>query len=471
MKGVRHRQKARPRDKTGLFPLPECVGLACYWCWGYLAFHTPLILMPESDNYDLGVCYLSSMLGTFFTMVLSVLRSELITKAVSKRPLMWAFASASSLLTLIMRLGIGTSVGLVSAWLSGVFIAFLPLKWSLNLGLREPSIVRRAIPAAIAMASVSTILGHLLPPSIGLLLLLSMPIGSCALNPSAPTRAVASIRNKSLKKTALSMLPFLLSVLMFSASLGTFRGVLLDGIGGNPLMGSIVFFGGMTAAGALLFLTGAQHEKKMQPVAIYKVALPVTVASLMFLNVETSYAPYISGLTMGGGFALYDAATWILSLNVAYQTRTSPVILTGLSRVAAHIGMLTGAAVGSAMETGLLDTPFVLSVTVIALIAAVMPSLGNMRIVSVQTPSAFLETPAPAGTAGVISLQDRFSLTDREAQVASYLAAGCTREHIQKELFLSASTVKTHVGHIYEKTGAHSKQELMSLIQSLSDQP
>lgn len=33
-----------------------------------------------------------------------------------------------------------------------------------------------------------------------------------------------------------------------------------------------------------------------------------------------------------------------------------------------------------------------------------------------------------------------------------------------KELFLSASTVKTHVGHVYEKTGAHSKQELMDVV-------
>lgn len=80
-----------------------------------------------------------------------------------------------------------------------------------------------------------------------------------------------------------------------------------------------------------------------------------------------------------------------------------------------------------------------------------------MRFISVHAPER-----------GAVTLQDRFSLTDRETQIVEYLVAGCTREFIQKELVLSASTVKTHIGHIYEKTGVHSKQELMDLVRNLS---
>jgi two-component system nitrate/nitrite response regulator NarL len=44
-------------------------------------------------------------------------------------------------------------------------------------------------------------------------------------------------------------------------------------------------------------------------------------------------------------------------------------------------------------------------------------------------------------------------LTDREAEVLRLISEGKSVPEIARELFLGATTVKTHVQHLYEKLG------------------
>jgi ATP/maltotriose-dependent transcriptional regulator MalT len=53
----------------------------------------------------------------------------------------------------------------------------------------------------------------------------------------------------------------------------------------------------------------------------------------------------------------------------------------------------------------------------------------------------------------------RADLTPRENEVHELLAQGLTNEQIAKQLYLSVSTVKVHVKHIYEKLGVQSRPE------------
>ena len=61
-------------------------------------------------------------------------------------------------------------------------------------------------------------------------------------------------------------------------------------------------------------------------------------------------------------------------------------------------------------------------------------------------------------------LGDRYGLTAREVDVFVLLAQGRTQTRIEKELTLSKSTVKTHMGSIFLKLGVHSKQEIIDLV-------
>ena len=54
---------------------------------------------------------------------------------------------------------------------------------------------------------------------------------------------------------------------------------------------------------------------------------------------------------------------------------------------------------------------------------------------------------------------DGAGLSDRESDVLALLAAGLTNRQIAQRLFISQKTVGTHVAHIFEKLGVHSRVE------------
>lgn len=55
-------------------------------------------------------------------------------------------------------------------------------------------------------------------------------------------------------------------------------------------------------------------------------------------------------------------------------------------------------------------------------------------------------------------------LTNRETEILTYLGRGHSIIYIAEKLFISESTVRTHVKHIYAKLGIHSREELFALI-------
>lgn len=64
---------------------------------------------------------------------------------------------------------------------------------------------------------------------------------------------------------------------------------------------------------------------------------------------------------------------------------------------------------------------------------------------------------------------DQYGLSPRERDVLRLLAQGRTSGAIQEELTLAASTVKTHMQHIYAKVGVNDRQQLMEEIFEKTD--
>ena len=56
-------------------------------------------------------------------------------------------------------------------------------------------------------------------------------------------------------------------------------------------------------------------------------------------------------------------------------------------------------------------------------------------------------------------------LSKRQTEVLHMLAKGRNAEYVQKQLFISPHTAKAHISNIYRKTGAHSRQDLMDLVE------
>jgi DNA-binding CsgD family transcriptional regulator len=61
-------------------------------------------------------------------------------------------------------------------------------------------------------------------------------------------------------------------------------------------------------------------------------------------------------------------------------------------------------------------------------------------------------------------LLQRFGISKREADIISMMIKGYSNRSIGEKLFISASTVKNHIYHIYRKTGVDNKIQLFNLI-------
>ena len=60
--------------------------------------------------------------------------------------------------------------------------------------------------------------------------------------------------------------------------------------------------------------------------------------------------------------------------------------------------------------------------------------------------------------------RDRFGLTEREVDVVELIVAGANNKEIARELGLSLATVKTHLQHVFQKTGVSSRTALSARI-------
>ena len=62
------------------------------------------------------------------------------------------------------------------------------------------------------------------------------------------------------------------------------------------------------------------------------------------------------------------------------------------------------------------------------------------------------------------ALKRRFRFTHTQARLAEMLCQGMRPAHAAEALGVKISTVRTHVGEMYEKTGTHSQAQLVALL-------
>lgn len=81
------------------------------------------------------------------------------------------------------------------------------------------------------------------------------------------------------------------------------------------------------------------------------------------------------------------------------------------------------------------------------------------------TPSSdFSRTMVYVLEEGIAKIGKENSLTQREMDVLSLLAAGYSRKLIRETLYLSEGTVNTHITHIYQKLGIKKRDDILDMI-------
>ena len=140
-----------------------------------------------------------------------------------------------------------------------------------------------------------------------------------------------------------------------------------------------------------------------------------------------------------------------------------------------RLGVLFGTALATGIAASGTDDPGdALLNVLVAVLTLVVCALYYVKSSANGGQDAPAAEGAQAGKAGagvdpLVEFGRAHRLTGREQDVLAYLAKGRTAAHISNKLDISEATVRTHIMHIYQKTGVSSQQDLMDAVEAAEE--
>lgn len=202
-----------------------------------------------------------------------------------------------------------------------------------------------------------------------------------------------------------------------------------------------------------------------KPTLVFPVIAIPLLSLVLFFPFAFSTDPHRAILSVGALFQICFLIICSAKLRSTYRVVAfGPIRFVAWTRSLMLVGGVLGTFLGT-WAIGLLDSMD----TVDALMWAFL--LCSIICVSVATLFGFQETATPVPAAldasfenACVSIARRYSLTKRETEVFLLLAQGRGVPFVRKALYISAGTADTHVKHIYQKLGIHSREELLDLV-------
>jgi DNA-binding CsgD family transcriptional regulator len=206
----------------------------------------------------------------------------------------------------------------------------------------------------------------------------------------------------------------------------------------------------------------------------YRLILLLIAAIFIPLALLGDSLTFLSAFFASVGVNAIEIVTWILLAYMASLVSVPRFTVFAACNVVFHIGMAAGELSGILLVEHILFFSLFSICMLVALAGFAFTDRDGM--IHSNPPS-----PAELGTiatkSGIIQrsvegIAADFNLSEREKEVLMLWSVGYGAKGIEKKLFISSSTVKTHIQHIYEKCGVHSRTEIISLLEKrLSDMP
>ena len=249
---------------------------------------------------------------------------------------------------------------------------------------------------------------------------------------------------------------------------------------------------------------------------VFRILFPITATCLVALPFA---GDRFTNAVAAVSYTVFMLATVLMMMHCAQISRDSginPLFIYAFYGLVAYACQMLGYAAGGASHTGFdLGVEQLSLVSLFALFAMLMVSLFGRRPYPLHTDRLEFLTPAPRGhgessptasasaersdshpsetghlanasratSLGVSAhaaaldptaqrcrrLAEEYGLSSQETEVAELIARGYTGPAIAEALFISENTMRTHNRRIYAKLGIHKKQELLSLLEGISE--
>lgn len=203
--------------------------------------------------------------------------------------------------------------------------------------------------------------------------------------------------------------------------------------------------------------------------ALYVGMAMIMAAFISFMVLARNALDYIVVDTlMLGACGIFDLFWWSILGEMLDYTDNS-VRLFGMGLAANVFGVLAGDVLGMRIVSLQLSYAevTVIALTIVSMTVALLPTL-NRHLVMLLKSHAYLvvyDTMSKPQQNAIIARSATLDpLTVREQEVLEVLLDGKSNRQIAEMLFISESTVKTHVRNIYSKYDVRSRAELISTV-------
>lgn len=400
----------------------------------------------------------------------------------------WMFISApfacSVVGTGMLILGLASSNAVVSSL--GLTVSVMaPVSLNVLLGCSIVHLDGRQIGLSVVVGMLAAyalrFVLALVPDIVALLLYSAVALVAIAITARSASSVIDAARiDESPSRLAItnpfSFLPLdhqvFICLFLFRVAYGF--GLTFGEVGNLPLMTAFAGIVMLVVLLAYRLLRG----RLPRPDALFYLAVMLVVAGFLFVGSSESLGFSLVGNLLEAGSSCFTLLFWLVLGVMGKKNPRGSLFLFTWTGFLLAMGVLLGALLGRVGNALMLqgnDVAIIYSnVLVLGYIAYTMVVL-NLRGFSFDktiqnledSPQILLPQEPSSSVDDVISgMEGEYGFTPRECEIFELLARGRTGTYIQNQLCVSYNTVKTHVGHIYDKMGIHNHQELINSVES-----
>lgn len=461
--------------------------LGFYWGWIHLIFFVPFGSFYGGSEIDTWLFLAPA--GFVLCCIAFEFGVKLDTLANNKPVVTVATALAvfGTFLILESTSAVSLVIGVVCASILGPTCIFV-FNGALSKRFHPDKTQPRICFLAMIVSFFVYLAGYSLPASLTSAICLVLPVLSVILFNRAyvATDNLSTSWDTEPRNEVKSRLPiplvFILYIVVFSLSLNYLVGNLSAGLRGElsnvDNLRCILYAFGIIICVVLVELF---TERRGVTVAPFVIAALSTVALLLWVVGGADAA--VAALPMSiAGYFLFVPVFYLKAGQTIAVSDNSPSRVLNLAIACNMLGLALGSSLSYLSATSL---PVVSSIVVACMICAffvlsffVLPQKTTESLLVWAGVIAHDEVNRKGNALAsemIRAIENQaeiagvhFDLTPRETEILCYLLRGWELQSIAKEENLSRNTVKTHVTHIYQKLGAHTREECSMIIERLS---
>lgn len=461
------------------------LGLGFVWAWIYCSYSTSAIFSQRAGvSINTDTTWLASAVVVIVAFVVGgiILRNHTFEAFTPLHALAPALLAVGTLLSGYAS-EVGTGFVAVSGFLTGAGVALLSLLWAdalRRLSVEELEIVIPLIPLATVICAL---IFPYLEGFVGLIATASLPVISGVLlylalrDPdhdeteapaenicTAPREATTTSREAVHGRTFLLRIAVLLCVSYLVIGWVSAMSAPEDGI--QASIGIDVAAIVSNSASVVFAVVFVLFTRKVDFASLYRWITPLLVVSVALRGFSGGMVDFLSSVIVGTCDTFLQVLVYLYIIRQAKSGLLSVAFGVGVTQGCVQLGVLAGNMLGSwTNQVGITDDEYTITVVLVLICILVLTSVLTPQREYATKGLALSSSDSDALLAQACTqIAGMYQLSNREAEIAFYLAKGRSQPYIRESLMISKNTVATHVKHIYQKLGIHSREELIDLV-------